>query len=61
MNNSSSNFEKNLKHDLKSLLMQIEGGLKLIEKSDSEDEIKEIHGELIQSFESFLERQRKES
>jgi hypothetical protein len=47
----------NLMHDIKGLLMQLEGGLKLIEKSSDSVEFDEIKAEILQSVASFLKKQ----
>lgn len=47
----------NLKHDIKGLLMQLEGALKLIEKSSDSVEFDEIKAEILQSVASFLNKQ----
>lgn len=57
MNTNFNNWLNDFKHDLRNLQIQVEGALTLIEQTKDEKELQEIHKELLQGTEKFLERQ----
>ena len=58
MKSSSTNRESQLKHDLKNLLLQVEGALKLLEMTKDEAVLDEIQTEIMESVSGFIEKQK---
>lgn len=56
MKRDSSSWEGDFKHDLKNLILQLDGALKLL-NSSSETERQEIRDEILESVSSFLQKQ----